>query len=165
MKFKRPFILFALLVLPVLLFYSFRIGNPKKSVTETAQSAPAPETSPRTIVPEIKDEIRAEVILKLLADISTGRSLPYPQDGTVFHNREGLLPKEKDGFYKEYTLIIPGRNAGAGRESVIVGGKAYATGPMLGQRGPERIVTGADGSVYYTPDHYSTFIRLKIGGQ
>lgn len=165
MKLKRPLLLFALLVLPVSLFYSFRIENSKKSVTKTAQSAPAREISVRTIVPVIKDKVRTVAILKLLSDISAGRPLPYPQDGTVFHNREGLLPKEDDGFYKEYTLIIPGRRAGAGGESVSVGGKIYATGPMLGQRGPERLVTGADGSVYYTPDHYSTFIRLKVGGQ
>jgi guanyl-specific ribonuclease Sa len=27
--------------------------------------------------------------------------------------------------------------------------------------GGERIVTGSDGSVYFTPDHYKTFIRWQ----
>jgi RHS repeat-associated protein len=30
-----------------------------------------------------------------------------------------------------------------------------------GPRGPERIVTGSDGSAYYTADHYQTFIRMR----
>ncbi|MGO9071466.1 ribonuclease domain-containing protein [Mycobacterium sp.] len=28
-------------------------------------------------------------------------------------------------------------------------------------RGNERIVTGSDGSAWYTPDHYGTFQRLR----
>ncbi|MEO6602124.1 MAG: ribonuclease domain-containing protein [Polyangiaceae bacterium] len=27
-------------------------------------------------------------------------------------------------------------------------------------RGPERLVTGSDGSAYYTGDHYGTFVRI-----
>jgi ribonuclease T1 len=33
------------------------------------------------------------------------------------------------------------------------------TDPKL--RGLERIVTGTDGSIWYTADHYLTFIRIK----
>ena len=29
------------------------------------------------------------------------------------------------------------------------------------ERGLERIVTGNDGTIYYTADHYITFIRLR----
>jgi guanyl-specific ribonuclease Sa len=28
-------------------------------------------------------------------------------------------------------------------------------------RGPERLVTGSDGSAYYTKDHYKTFIKIR----
>jgi guanyl-specific ribonuclease Sa len=28
-------------------------------------------------------------------------------------------------------------------------------------RGPERLVTGSDGSAYYTADHYKTFIKIR----
>ncbi|WP_404995342.1 ribonuclease domain-containing protein [Cupriavidus pauculus] len=27
--------------------------------------------------------------------------------------------------------------------------------------GPQRIVTGRNGEVYYTPDHYKTFVPVK----
>ena len=30
-----------------------------------------------------------------------------------------------------------------------------------GGRGAERLVTGSDGSAYYTADHYQTFIRIR----
>jgi len=28
-------------------------------------------------------------------------------------------------------------------------------------RGPERLVTGSDGSAYYTADHYKSFIKIR----
>jgi ribonuclease T1 len=28
-------------------------------------------------------------------------------------------------------------------------------------RGPQRLVTGSDGSAYYTPDHYKTFKKIR----
>ncbi|MFV2104659.1 ribonuclease domain-containing protein [Micromonospora sp. LOL_024] len=39
--------------------------------------------------------------------------------------------------------------------------REWGTVPGSGNPKPggERIVTGSDGSVYYTPDHYQTFIR------
>ncbi|WP_163275080.1 ribonuclease domain-containing protein [Cellulomonas iranensis] len=30
-------------------------------------------------------------------------------------------------------------------------------------RGPERIVTGSDGSAYYTSDHYHSFTQFRSG--
>ena len=40
--------------------------------------------------------------------ISTGGPFPYEKDGTVFRNRERLLPAEARGFYREYTVKTPG---------------------------------------------------------
>jgi len=57
----------------------------------------------------------------------------------VFNNREGLLPKKPAGYYREYVHPTPG----------------------IKGTGPERIVTGKAGELYYTPDHYETFIPLK----
>jgi hypothetical protein len=57
--------------------------------------------------------------------------------GNRFENREGNLP-EKDGrIYYEADINYEG-----------------------GYRGPERIVYSNDGLIYYTPDHYDTFILL-----
>ncbi|MEV3991786.1 ribonuclease domain-containing protein [Streptomyces sp. NPDC049837] len=61
---------------------------------------------------------------------------PFPQDDTVFQNREGILPSRTTGYYHEYTVITPGSDT----------------------RGARRIVTGeADREDYYTADHYESF--------
>ncbi|MGH3930683.1 MAG: ribonuclease domain-containing protein [Pseudonocardiaceae bacterium] len=68
--------------------------------------------------------------------IQHGGPFPYPQDGTVFGNREGLLPKRQSGFYREYTVPTPGEP----------------------DRGARRLVTGGTVELYYTGDHYVSFV-------
>jgi guanyl-specific ribonuclease Sa len=68
--------------------------------------------------------------------IEKGGPFPYREDGTVFGNRERLLPTEKNGYYREYTVGTPGS----------------------GDRGARRIVTGSGGELYYTADHYGSFV-------
>ena len=78
-----------------------------------------------------------------LALIKRGGPFPYPKDGSVFGNYEGVLPKQKRGYYREFTVKTPGaRNRGARR---IVSGGEPAT----------------SGEYYYTDDHYATFRRIK----
>lgn len=68
--------------------------------------------------------------------IDSGGPFPYDQDGTVFQNREGVLPGQSTGYYHEYTVITPGSPT----------------------RGARRIVTGEEVQEdYYTADHYETF--------
>lgn len=33
--------------------------------------------------------------------------------------------------------------------------------PGMTSVGPERVIIGADGEVFYTPEHYKTFIPVK----
>ena len=40
--------------------------------------------------------------------IQQGGPYPYEQDGTVFQNREGVLPACSSGYYHEYTVVTPG---------------------------------------------------------
>lgn len=68
--------------------------------------------------------------------IDDGGPFPYPDhDGATFHNFEGILPEEPDGYYREYTVDTPG----------------------LDHRGARRIVTGSGGELYWTDDHYESF--------
>ena len=73
-----------------------------------------------------------------LALIKAGGPFPYAKDGSAFGNREGLLPKRKRGYYREYTVKTPG----------------------AGDRGARRIVSGMPGEYYYTDDHYRSFKRI-----
>jgi ribonuclease T1 len=74
-----------------------------------------------------------------LALIRAGGPFPYARDGTTFFNREGLLPKERRGYYREYTVKTPGSP----------------------DRGARRIVAGRRGELYYTHDHYRSFRRIR----
>lgn len=75
-----------------------------------------------------------------LALIKRGGPFPYSRDGIVFRNREGLLPDQPRGYYREYTVPTPGLN----------------------HRGQRRIVSGAGGGEYwYTADHYQSFKRIR----
>ncbi len=74
--------------------------------------------------------------------ILRGGPFPYEKDGTVFGNRERLLPGAKRGYYREYTVRTPGsKNRGARR--IVCGG----------------VATQPD-ACYYTADHYASFRRI-----
>lgn len=73
--------------------------------------------------------------------IESGGPYPHPCcDDTTFHNREGLLPDEPRGYYREYTVETPG----------------------LSHRGPRRIVVGDSVEFYWTADHYESFARITL---
>ena len=75
--------------------------------------------------------------------IRSGGPFPFSKDGTIFGNRERLLPREKRGFYREYTVKTPGsRDRGARR--IVCGGEKPTA--------PE--------ACYYTADHYASFKRI-----
>jgi ribonuclease T1 len=74
-----------------------------------------------------------------LERIRTGGPFPYARDGSVFFNREKLLPEAPRGSYREYTVPTPG----------------------LTNRGARRIVASGTGSLYYTDDHYRSFRRIQ----
>jgi len=57
----------------------------------------------------------------------------------VFENAEGRLPRQAGGYYTE-TDVWP-RGAGG--------------------RGARRLIFGHGGEVYYTADHYRTFVRVR----
>jgi ribonuclease T1 len=72
--------------------------------------------------------------------IEQGGPYPYPQDGTVFDNRERLLPACSSGYYHEYTVKTPGSS----------------------DRGARRIIAGRGGEYFYTADHYASFVLVDV---
>ncbi|VTU39226.1 ribonuclease domain-containing protein [Variovorax sp. RA8] len=74
--------------------------------------------------------------------ILNGGPFRYEKDGSVFGNRERLLPRERRGHYREYTVETPGsRDRGARR--IVCGGER--TAPSV---------------CWYTADHYASFRRI-----
>lgn len=99
-------------------------------------------TSPGTL-PGSESGLRIERLTSLPEEaaetwrlIESGGPFPQRQDGTVFGNREGLLPEQDGGYYHEYTVPTPGSP----------------------DRGARRLVTGAADELYYTADHYASFV-------
>jgi ribonuclease T1 len=72
--------------------------------------------------------------------IRRGGPFPSSRDGIVFGNREGLLPAQRSGYYREYTVPTPGSS----------------------DRGARRIVTGSQGEYYYSGDHYGSFVVVDV---
>lgn len=74
--------------------------------------------------------------------IQQGGPFPFDKDGSVFGNRERILPSQQRGYYREYTV----KTAGAGN------------------RGAKRIVCGgppkAPDACFYTSDHYASFRHI-----
>ncbi len=70
------------------------------------------------------------------------KKIPHPHrnDGSVFQNRERRLPIHPRGYYREYVHPTPG-----------------VRGP-----GARRVVIGKNGEVYFTVDHYESFVRVEV---
>lgn len=100
----------------------------------------AGETDPESGLPWIEpSELPAEA-RETITLIDRGGPFPYDKDGATFGNFEQILPDQRRGFYKEYTVETPGSR----------------------DRGARRIVTGdSDRIFYWTDDHYSTFSRIR----
>ncbi|MCM2268402.1 MAG: hypothetical protein NDI60_11600 [Elusimicrobiales bacterium] len=116
----------------------------------------------KTFSPRVSDERRVRAINDLLARIAVCTPMPYDNDGNVHSKPHNGLPAKPSGYYLEYTLIVPNRPTGAKPEPVVIGGVTYMTGAVLSPRGPERLMIGDHREVYYTPDHYTTFVYLDI---
>src|SRR5690606_30216589 len=110
---------------------------------------PAAEVAPPpAVAPADRDApaLRGDAALpaeahRTLQRIRDGGPFPYRQDGSVFHNRERLLPQRPRGWYREYTVDTPGAR----------------------DRGARRIVAGGDppSEFFYTADHYRSFRRIR----
>ena len=101
--------------------------------------SPAPQpAAPTVALYELPVEARQTEQL-----IRQGGPFAYAKDGSVFGNRERLLPTYARGYYREYTVKTPGaRDRGARR---IVCGGSQPTQPD---------------ACYYTGDHYASFARI-----
>lgn len=118
--------------------------TPKNAATRTAiaRNTPKPKATvtPRpqsgvSGLPTIRYDSLPKQAKQTIALIDQGGPFPFDADGTVFQNRERILPRKSGGYYHEYTVITPGSR----------------------DRGARRIIAGAAGELYYTDDHYDSF--------
>jgi ribonuclease T1 len=112
------------------------------SSTDGAPTTPSageelPAVGPSGLQAAFTDDLPAEAI-GVLDLVEAGGPYPHRQDGSTFFNREGLLPFEPEGYYAEFTVETPGAS----------------------DRGARRLVVGAGGEVFYTADHYVSFVEV-----
>ena len=113
-----------------------RTPKPAKPTATPTRGPPAQiDGLPVITLDELPPEAQATLAL-----IERGGPFPFSKDGSVFQNRERLLPRKPTGYYREYTVITPGE----------------------GDRGARRIVRGEAGELYYTDDHYASFARIWL---
>lgn len=74
-----------------------------------------------------------------LQRIAAGQRDSHPNDGTVYRNLSRALPQHPSGYYREFVVPTQGLR-----------------GP-----GPQRLILGDGGEIYYTYDHYQTFIPIR----
>lgn len=116
----------------------------KKQSGTASQGGTASRT---TVAPTAAASVPAQVT-KTLSLIDAGKWPPDDASGTKggtnFGNFEGRLPKKtSSGKRITYTeWDVNRREAGRSRDA-------------------ERIVTGSDGSAWYTADHYNTFVQIR----
>lgn len=133
------FSVIALIAVAVYFFGDLSSGFLTDSIDSTTVSQTSSEAQPAKTSGVTGDA----QIDNTIALIQRGGPFPYPhKDGTTFYNREGVLPTQSQGYYREYTVPTPG----------------------VSHRGARRIVTGGHPpTVYYlTVDHYDSFRRLDV---
>lgn len=127
----RKFVLFFLVAAGIGFYAYHNQQEISQTPTVTAKSVSANEQHSSAIS---LTELPPEAI-ETLQLIKKGPPFPYTKDGTTFGNREQLLPRKPNGYYREFTVKTPG----------------------ISHRGARRIVVGKQGELYYTDDHYQTF--------
>ena len=120
------------------------LGDLKSSLfTDSTPATSISQTASKTSSSGVEAITGDAQIDQTLALIKQGGPFPYPnKDGTTFYNREGKLPAQSQGYYREYTVPTPG----------------------VSHRGARRIVTGGHPpTIYYlTVDHYDSFRQLQV---
>ena len=149
MKSRQVLALIAAVVLVV--FGSRWLGDPAPPAGESsapAASPPAERVAPSSLVISdvtVRDRDgriawRGDVDLEpVLARVEAGERDQHRNDGGIFRNRERLLPQKPDGHYREYVIRTPG----------------------ITHAGPQRLIVGDSGEIFYTSDHYASFKRIR----
>ena len=135
MRSWKPLLVLAIVV--VALWWSRQAHTPAPVPPASAPAVTANDGNGATLPAFLPPEAQDTLVL-----IARGGPVPHRQDGVVFGNYEGLLPKQPRGYYHEYTVDTPGAH----------------------NRGTRRIITGGipPEVYYYTDDHYRSFRQFAV---
>jgi ribonuclease T1 len=115
------------------------IPTPTPTPIPTPIPTPSPSPSPSLDLRSISNPDERAAITTVVAAIDRGGPFPYRKDGATFENREQRLPSHARGYWREYTVPTPGSP----------------------DRGARRLVGGDRRELYYSRDHYRSFIAIR----
>ena len=120
------------------------VGVPRVAPRSGTVPAPVPSAAPALALGD--PALERQVALVIDGMDGTGRPPAGVAQGGrrggrrgSFENAEGRLPRQAGGYYTETDV--------------------WPRGP--GGRGAQRLIFGRGGEVYYTADHYRTFVRIR----
>jgi ribonuclease T1 len=119
------------------------VAPPPTTAPAPVQAAPAAAADRIPLVGggAIDDPVEVREIRRTLEAIRRGPPWPYGrQDNEIFENRRRNLPEQRRGYWRDWTVRTPSED----------------------DRGPRRLVLGDGGEVYFTRDHYASFVRLDV---
>lgn len=133
---SRKRITFALIALVALVVVGWFV---REAATAPAGSAPLPGESSGLQVQALSALPREATDTWRL--IEKGGPFESNRDGAVFENREKRLPVKTGSYYREYTVRTPGST----------------------DRGARRLIYGQERELFYTQDHYVSFVLVDPG--
>jgi ribonuclease T1 len=89
----------------------------------------------------IEDPDERAAVVQVATAIDRGGPFAYRRDGVVFENREQRLPAHDRCYWHEYTVPTPDDS----------------------DRGARRLVAGQQREIYYTRNHYRSFVAVRGG--
>jgi len=120
-----------------------RAAGPGPAATSGASARPGSATpagrDPASGLPLVDLASLPREARQTVALVERGGPFPYRRDGVVFDNRQRVLPRQAPGYYREYTVPTPGSD----------------------DRGARRLVSGDQADLFYTDDHYLSFVRVR----
>ncbi|CAM4059366.1 ribonuclease domain-containing protein [Kibdelosporangium persicum] len=134
---SRKRITFALIGLVVLVVAGWLIRDASSGSSPGPAHLPGHDSGlPVTALSQLPPEATATWRL-----IEKGGPFPSTRDGATFENREKRLPVKARDYYREYTVPTPGSD----------------------DRGARRLVHGQESELYYTENHYDSFVLVDPG--
>ena len=117
-------------------------------LSRTHAAEPAPTPAGQVGEPSCPIATLPHEVVDTVKRIHTGGPFPFPRsDGAVFTNREGHLPKQRMGYYHEYT-VITARAQDRSMKRIVTGGTPLANPTQY----------------FYTGNHYDSFCLVTDVG-
>jgi hypothetical protein len=125
------------------------VASREEPAPQASALAPVPAPLPPPAVLRLKETGNAKLDAQIRRVVESMDRTEEPPPGIAQGGRRGSRP----GVFENAERRLPARPLGYYHETDVW--------PRAPRRGPERLIFGRDGEVYYSPDHYRSFTRMR----